>query len=108
MNSKISPRTLRWTTLGAVSALALAFSLGTAQPAAAMNMAQGDRAMPNVVFPAPSIPDTQAMAADLADEGFTHVANVTNSGNIYHATANWGGKLVSLRINGLTGSISGE
>ena len=106
MNTKISARTLRWTTLGVASALAMAFSLGTAQPAAAMNMAQGDDSMPNVVFPAPSIPNTQVMAADLYDQGFTHVANVTTNGNYYHATAQWDGKPVNLRIDGYTGTIS--
>ena len=105
MNTKISARTLRWTTLGVASALAMAFSLGTAQPAAAMNMAQGDDSMPNVVFPAPSIPNTQVMAADLYDQGFTHVANVTNDGNVYHAKAKWNGQPVKLTIDGLTGRV---
>ena len=105
MNSKISARTLRWSALSAASALVLAFSLGAAQPAAAEAIQLGKKIMPEVIYPMPTTPDTHEMAKDLAGQGFTHVANVTNDGNVYHAKAKWNGQPVKLTIDGLTGRV---
>lgn len=105
MISKISARTLRWTTMGAASALVLAFGLGTAQPASAEAIQLGKKIMPEVVYPLPSIPDSNQMANALTKEGFTNVANVTNEGNVYHAHAKWDGQPVKLTIDGLTGRV---